>query len=139
MRGLSRSVWAPSYLSEPVTWTRSGRCAECAEALGRFVVLGGDQVDLPQHAGDERPDAAVAGKAVVAQPAVDDRDASAVLFGGQDQVRPQFQLGQHQQRRPDAAHGRADGPTEIERAVEDGEVGVFLAGQLVAGAGSWSR
>ena len=27
-----------------------GRCAECAEALGRFVVLRGDQIDLPQHA-----------------------------------------------------------------------------------------
>ena len=28
-----------------------GRRAERAEALGRFVVLRGDQIDLPQHAG----------------------------------------------------------------------------------------
>ena len=111
-----------------------GRCAERAEALGRLVVLGGDEIDLPQHAGDERPDAAVAGKAVVAEPAVDDRDAGAVLLGRRDQIRPELQLGEHQQRRPHAAHRRSHGPTEIERAVEHGEVGVFLAGQLVAGA-----
>ncbi len=55
-------------------------------------------------------------------------------FGGQDEVRPKLQFGEDQDRRADAAHRVADGPTEIERAVEHGEVGVFLAGQLVAGA-----
>ena len=55
-------------------------------------------------------------------------------FRGGDQIRPELQLGEHQQRRPHAAHGGSHGPAEIERAVEHGEVGVFLAGQLVAGA-----
>ena len=37
-----------------------GRRAERAKPLGRLLVLGGDEIDLPQHAADERADAAVA-------------------------------------------------------------------------------
>ena len=80
-----------------------GRRAERAEPLGRLLVLGGDEIDLPQHAATKRPNAAVAGKAVVAQPAVDDRDAGPVLFRRRDQIRPQLQLGEHQA----ASAGRA--------------------------------
>ncbi len=56
------------------------RSAERAESVGGLVVLGGDEIDLPQHAGHKRPNAAVAGKAVVAESAVDDGDACAVLL-----------------------------------------------------------
>ena len=111
-----------------------GRRAECAKAVGRFVVLSGDQVDLPQHGGNERTNAAIAGEAVIAQPAVDDRDSRAVILGRPDQVRPKLQFGEHQDRGPNAAHRVADGPTEIERAIEHAEVGVLLAGQFVTGA-----
>ena len=62
-----------------------GRRTERAEAVGRFFVLRRDQIDLPQHAGDERADAAIAREAVVAEPAVDDRHPSTVFFGGRDQ------------------------------------------------------
>ena len=41
----------------------------------------------------------VAAKALLAEPAVDDGDLRAVLLGRGDQVRPQLQLGQHEQRR----------------------------------------
>ena len=74
---------------------------------------------------DERPQAAIAAKALVAQPAVDDRHPRAVPLGGRDQIRPQLQLGQHQQRRPHAPHRGGRRPTEIERAVEHRAVGVL--------------
>ena len=59
VRGLSRSVCAPSNLSEPVTCDAFGRRAERQEPLGVLVVLRGDQVDLPQHA--RRPAAGCGG------------------------------------------------------------------------------
>ena len=49
--GLSRSVRAPSNLIEPVTCTALGRAPSCAEPLGIFVVLHGDQIDLLEDRG----------------------------------------------------------------------------------------
>ena len=70
---------------------------------------------------------------MVAHPAIDDRDARPLPFRGQNQIRPQLELRQHQQRRPHPPHRGPHGPAEIKRAIEHGEVGVLLARQLEAG------
>ena len=56
------------------------------------------------------------------------------LFRRQNQIRPKLEFRQHKQRRPHATHRGPHGPTEIERAVEDREIGVLLPRQLEAGA-----
>ena len=110
------------------------RCAECAKPVGRFIVLGGDEVDLPQHSGNERANAAIAGEAVIAHSAIGDRDSGAVILGGLDQVRPQLQFGEHQDCGANATHSVSDRPTEIEWTVKHAKVGVFFAGQFVTRA-----
>src|SRR5262245_29017047 len=54
-----------------------GRRTERTEAVRRLIVLSGNQIDFSKHARHEWPDAAIAGKTMVAHPAIDDRDASA--------------------------------------------------------------
>src|SRR6478752_431633 len=67
--GLRTVVLKRSGDNDTLRWS-----TKCAKAVGRFVVLSGEQVDLPQHGRNEWANAAVAGKAVVAHPAVRDRD-----------------------------------------------------------------
>ena len=69
-------------------------------------ILNGNAVDLLQQARNERPNAAIALEALLAQPAVDDRGPRTVAPGGPEQVRPEFQLGQHEHVGPDPPHGR---------------------------------
>src|SRR3954466_15677726 len=59
-----------------------GRRAERAKAVGRFVVLCGNEIDLPQHRRNERANASIARKAMITHPAIDDRDPGAVVLGG---------------------------------------------------------
>ena len=104
-----------------------------AESLGIGFILHGDAIDAPEQPRYERPDAAIAFEAPLAQAAVDDRGPRTVTPGGPNQVRPEFQLGQHEHVGPDPPHGRIHGPGKIQRAIEDGPAGIFLLGQRHAG------
>ena len=74
----------------------SGNRAELAEPLGILFILSGDQVDLFQSPAGEETNPLVSPQALVAEPAVDDGDLRAELFGRGNEVGPQLQLGQHE-------------------------------------------
>ena len=50
VRGLSRSVWAPSYLSEPVTWTRSAGAPSARNRSADSSFCAAIRSIWPQHA-----------------------------------------------------------------------------------------
>ena len=102
-----------------------------ARGTARRILHSARRPDRVDRASGRKPaaQATVAAKAALAQPAVDDGHGCPVLVGGANQIRPQFQLGQDQQRRPNATHRPAHGPTEIERAIEDRVLRVFLSRQ----------
>ncbi len=114
---------------------RPGPGAQATESLGVGLVLHGDQVDLPEQPGHQRPDAQVAVEAVVAQPPVHHRHPGPCFPGRANQVRPKLGLGQEEQVGPDPPHRRTHGPTEIQWAVEDQVARVLLLGQGHAGHG----
>ncbi len=109
-----------------------GWCAEHAKSLGRLSILSGDEIDLAYYTAHQRADTAISREAVIAEPAVDDCYASPVLLGRRNEVRPKLQFGQHQERWPHATNGSPHCPTEIQRAVKHGEVGILCSGQLVS-------
>src|SRR5690242_13492086 len=73
--GLRTVVFKRSSDEDTFLWR-----AKRTKAVGRFVVLSGNQVDLPQHGRNEGANAAIAGKAVVTHPAIRDRDFRAVIL-----------------------------------------------------------
>src|SRR5262249_2483116 len=92
-----------------------------------------DETDAREKAVHERPNRGVASKASIPQSPVDECDFCAVLSDSKDQIGPQLQLRQHEQRWPNSLHRLLNSPGEIERAIENGARAIFFARELIAG------
>ena len=75
----------------------------------------------------------IAGGAARTHTAVDDGDAGAVTPRRQQEIRPEFALGQHDQGRIDLPQRPAYGPGKIEGIEKDGQVGEAAARFVMAG------
>src|SRR5205085_2646695 len=84
-----------------------------------------------KHAGEQPAEQAKPLRAAWANAGIDERDLRALPLGRPYEVWPNFALGQHDQRWPNRAQCRLDGPCEVEREVNDGEIGKVLAGFVV--------
>ena len=76
--------------------------AEGSKTLGIRFVLRCDQIDVRQHAFDERPQPTLAAKAPFTQTPVEDSHRYTFAMRGMQQIRPQFQFGQNEHIGPHA-------------------------------------
>ena len=133
-----RSVSAPSNLIEPVTCTACRPCARGPETARRIPPFcAAIRSSCRSVGGHQRPKPPIAAKAALAQPAVDHRHAGPAGPGRANQIRPQLQLRQHQQRGRMRRIARPHRPTEIQRAIKNRQLGKPRPGQGEAGL-RWS-
>ena len=107
--------------------------AEGAKVGCILVGLHAQQIDATEDPAGDRGQPPPAPETARTHPAIDDRHRHAALPGRRQEIRPQFALGQDDQRRVKGRQGAGHGPGEVERVEEDGQVGEAAAGLVVAG------
>ena len=123
VRGLSRSVLAPSYFTEPVTWTLLAPRASKLRAYSS-VSRQPDRA-CPKRAA-QGAEFLVTHKAAWTHAAIGYRHANANMLGGTQKIWPQLALGQHDDIRPNSPQGPFDRPGKVQRPPENGTAGKAL-------------
>ena len=81
------------------------------------------------------PHHSIARPGAVGDAGVDDGDGDSAAETAIEQVGPELRLGEDEQTRLEGIQVGANGPVQVERAIEDAAGAEALAGQSLAGAG----